>query len=193
MLWINGHHSPPLDKFFKTITNLGDGIVFIPIAIVTLFSGLRYFFALALSAAVHGLIVSLFKHVLFHGAERPRHFLNPDLLHFVPGIEVHASNTFPSGHTATAFCAAMAITLLSRNKTIGIISLIIALLVGYSRVYMAQHFLMDVAAGAIVGGLTTFIIWQLFENNQMPGWMNRKLNLPTQLKFKRSKRSVSQA
>jgi membrane-associated phospholipid phosphatase len=189
VLWINGHHTPLLDDFFKTITNLGDGLVFIPIAVLTLFVGFRYFFALALSATVHGLIVSLFKRVLFHGAERPSSFLSPDLLHFVPGVDVHATNTFPSGHTATAFCAAMAIALIAKNKVVNPIALLIALLVGYSRVYLAQHFLMDVAAGAVMGGVTTFIIWQLFENNQMPQWMNRKLSMPFQIKARNKKQT----
>ncbi len=193
VLWINGHHTPLLDIFFKTITNFGDGVVFIPIAIVTLFIGFRYFIALALSALVHGLIVSLFKRVLFHGAARPRNFLDPDLLHFVSGVNVHGTNTFPSGHTATAFCVAMIITLIAKNKSVGGVALILALLIGYSRVYLAQHFLMDVAAGAIVGAVTTFIVWQLIENSQRPRWMNRKLNLPFQFKSRSKKQSVSNA
>lgn len=193
VLWINGHHTPLLDIFFKTITNLGDGFVFIPIAVVTLFLGLRYFIALALSAVVHGLIVSLFKRVLFHGSERPRNFIDPDLLHFVSGVDVHGTNTFPSGHTATAFCAAMVITLIARNKMIGGVALLLALLIGYSRVYLAQHFLMDVAAGAMVGGITTFIIWQLMENNEMPRWMNKKLDLPTEFKPRSKRQTVSNA
>lgn len=191
VLWINGHHTPFLDTFFSAITNLGDGVVLIPIAIVTLFTAFRHFFALVLSGVALGLIMSLFKHVLFRGAARPRLFIDTDLLHFVQGVKVHSYNTFPSGHTATAFCVAMAMILVFRNKTISTIALLIALLVGYSRIYLAQHFLMDVAAGAIVGGLTTFIIWQLFENNQTPGWMNRKLVLSLYPKLKRRKGSVN--
>lgn len=193
VVWINGHHTPILDDFFKTITNLGDGIIFLPIAAFTLFVGFRYFIALAVSAAVHGLIVSLFKHVLFHGAERPRSFLNPDLLHFVPGVHVHSINTFPSGHTATAFCAAMAITLITKNRIIGVITLTLSLLIGYSRIYLAQHFLMDVVAGGVVGSVTTFLIWQLIESNQMPRWMNRKFSSPFQFKTRSKSQTVSRA
>jgi hypothetical protein len=42
VLFINGLHTPLPDDLFRTITNLGDGIIFISIIIVTLFILLRY-------------------------------------------------------------------------------------------------------------------------------------------------------
>ncbi len=175
---INGHHAPLLDVFYKTITNLGDGLIFIPVLIACLFIRFRFAILSIALCIVHGLLVSIFKRLLFADVARPRKYLGDDAIHFVDGISVHSLHSFPSGHTATAFCVALFIALLSRNKTIGLLTLLLALLVGYSRVYLAQHFLPDVAAGALIGCFTTYVLWQVFENSQLPQWMNRKLQLP---------------
>ncbi|WP_333820661.1 phosphatase PAP2 family protein [Ohtaekwangia sp.] len=184
VLWINGHHSPWLDLFFRTITNLGDGAIFVPIIILALFIRFRYAIIGLIASIAHGLIVSLFKHVFFPGMERPKNFLHNDLLYFVPGVEVHGTNSFPSGHTATAFCAALFLAFITRNKVIGTFTLLLAFLVGYSRIYLAQHFLVDVAAGAIIGCFTTYIVWQIMELSNTPTWMNRRLTI-SRLKVQR--------
>ncbi len=177
VLWINGHHNQILDLFFSTITNLGDGLIFIPLLLICLLVQFRYAVATVLIALLNGFLVSIFKRVLFPSLGRPRKFLNDELIHFVSGIDVHSAHSFPSGHTATAFSAALLVTLLTRNKTIGLISLSFAFLVGYSRIYLAQHFLTDVAAGAVVGCFTTYMGWQMLDHNALPEWMNGKLSI----------------
>lgn len=189
VLLINGNHSQFLDLFFKIITNFGDGIIFVIIIIVTLFIRFQYTVAAIMICIGHGLLISICKRFLFADAPRPRNFLDPDLIHFVSGVTVHGHNSFPSGHTATAFCAAFFIWLISRNVFAGIASLVGALLVGYSRIYLAQHFLIDVAAGATIGVFTTYIIWQIMEINQKPMWMNRKVN--SRIKFKKRRATVN--
>lgn len=177
VLFVNGLHTPLLDDLFRTITNLGDGIIFVPIIIVTLFIQFRYTVIAIVACIVNGLISSIFKRVVFPHLERPKMLLEVNDLYFVPGVEVHETHSFPSGHTITAFCAAVFLTLLVRNQIIGIVLLIIALLVACSRIYLLQHFMMDVAAGAIIGSFTTFVIWHLI-NGAQDEWMNRKINIP---------------
>ena len=57
--------------------------------------------------------------------------------------------SFPSSHTALSF--AVAVVLLRVSKPIGISAIIVALLVGFSRMYLYVHFPTDVLAGAVVG------------------------------------------
>jgi membrane-associated phospholipid phosphatase len=177
VLLINGFNTRFLDNFFSIITNLGDGMVFLPIVIVLLFISFRYAIMSLLVCVLSGLTSSFFKQVLFPELQRPKNIIDNSLLHFVEGVKVHGSHSFPSGHTMTAFCAALFITFVSKNKTLGLICLTFALLVGYSRIYLLQHFLMDVTAGAIIGCLCTCIVWYFFEINNTPEWMNRKINL----------------
>jgi len=62
--------------------------------------------------------------------------------------------SFPSGHTAGAFGAAVS---LSRMWPQGrIVWWVMALLMGYSRIYIGHHYPLDVAGGAMVGVLIAF-------------------------------------
>lgn len=193
VLLINGHHSLLADQFFKMITNLGDGLVILPIVAVALFIQFRQAIVITISSVAVGLLVSLFKRVLFPEMIRPKMFLPNDLIHFVPGVHVHGAHSFPSGHTATAFCAALLIALISRNKVWSGIALLLAILVGYSRLYLAQHFLMDVAAGALLGCFPTFILWHWMENLSFPKWANQKLSFVKGSKNQPTSGGVSRA
>lgn len=173
--WINGHHTPFLDTCFSLITNLGDGLVMIPVLLAFLLIRFRYCLMLLIIAIGHGVLASIFKRFLFAGLERPRAFLGDELLHFVPGITVHSAHSFPSGHTATAFCTALLIALVTRHQAVRVVALLLALLVGYSRIYLGQHFLIDVAGGAVLGCGTTYITWIFLRYKTLPAWMDRKL------------------
>lgn len=177
VLYINGAHTLWMDEFFKNITNLGEGFIFIPIFMVTLFIRFQYSLACILTLVSHALISMLFKQVIFADMLRPKGILSHKLLYFVPGIEVHSTHSFPSGHTMTAFGAAIFLALLSRNTLVGVVMLIVALLVGCSRIYLAQHFLMDVAAGALIGAFTTYVVWQLLDSAPKREWMRRRIRI----------------
>jgi undecaprenyl-diphosphatase len=70
---------------------------------------------------------------------------------------VPRSLSFPSGHTAGAFGAALAI---SRLWPAGrVLWWSIAILMGYSRVYVGHHYPLDVVGGAVVGVLVA--LWVL--------------------------------
>ncbi|MDO4198063.1 MAG: phosphatase PAP2 family protein [Erysipelotrichaceae bacterium] len=58
--------------------------------------------------------------------------------------------SFPSGHTASSFASAVAI-FASGNKKLGIVSIVIAFLIGFSRMYVYVHFPTDVLAGMMLG------------------------------------------
>ena len=59
------------------------------------------------------------------------------------------SRSFPSGHTATAFAAALFVGL--RVRRVLVPALLVALLVGLTRIYLGLHFPADIVAGAVVG------------------------------------------
>jgi membrane-associated phospholipid phosphatase len=174
VLYINGAHTPWMDQFFKNITNIGEGFVFIPIFIITLFIRFQYSLACILTLVSHAIISTFCKQVIFADMLRPSRIISHDLLYFVPGVEVYGTHSFPSGHTMTAFGAAIFVALISRNSLVGFVTLIVALLVGCSRIYLAQHFLMDVAAGGLIGAFTTYVVWQLLDSAPKREWMRRR-------------------
>ena len=175
VLWINSRHNEWMDQWFALYTNLGDGLIFIPLVIFTLYLRFEYTMMCVSVCLMSGLIVSLLKRIVFDPSPRPAAILDNSLLHFVGGIDVHHAHSFPSGHTCTAFCAALVLTLISRNRVVAVLGLVAAGLVAYSRIYLLQHFLIDTAAGATIGCLSTLLIWVLFESFEKPTWMQKKL------------------
>lgn len=71
-----------------------------------------------------------------------------------------SSFSCPSGHTGSSFAAAGG--LFAFNKKLGIPALVVALLVGLSRMYLFVHFPTDVLAGAVLGLLSAFAVYLLF-------------------------------
>ncbi|MBX2939806.1 MAG: phosphatase PAP2 family protein [Ferruginibacter sp.] len=72
-------------------------------------------------------------------------------------------NSFPSGHTATAFMSAEFLYQEYKHKSpwIGIAGYAVAAGTGYFRMYNNRHWLTDVAAGAGIGMLSTKIAYKL--------------------------------
>ena len=175
VLWINGHYHEGLDSFFGIITNLGVGLLFVPIVIFLLFFRYQYVIMAVLIWIIHGTLCYILKHNFFRVMKRPSVFLSDHPLHFAPHISVHTDYSFPSGHSATIFCATLFISLLSNNRKLSMALLVVALLVGYSRIYLLQHFLVDVAGGATIGIMTTLLIWYLFRMLTIPTWMNKSI------------------
>jgi len=77
------------------------------------------------------------------------------------GINALVSNppttgAFPSAHTTTAFAIATSIYLY--NKQLGVISYILAILIGLLRILGRVHYPLDILGGAIIGILITLTI-----------------------------------
>jgi len=64
-------------------------------------------------------------------------------------------HAFPSGHTASS--AAFFLVLVIASWRIGLPTLIIPLLIGFSRMYVAAHYLSDVVFALILGAICAFI------------------------------------
>ncbi len=75
-------------------------------------------------------------------------------------IELPKSFSFPSGHTGSSFAAAFGIFFF--NKKIGIPAVVVAALVGLSRLYLFVHFPTDVLAGALLGTLLAYMVYRIF-------------------------------
>jgi membrane-associated phospholipid phosphatase len=177
VILINGAHHEISDRFFTLITYGGDGKIFIPLILILLF--IRFGYAIIATSAWigHGMLCSILKRVVFPDMMRPAGLIDHDLLYFVPGVEVHNNFSFPSGHTATAFCFAVLVSLLVRKKIIFFLAIALAMSIAWSRVYLLQHFVMDVAAGAFIGSSVAIVTWYLFETYGRAEWLNKRLEI----------------
>lgn len=162
-LLINQINNPFFDQFFKYYTNFGDGLIWIPVLVYTYFYAKNKVSLVVTNFALSSLFAIILKKLIFPQAMRPSVLLQHGYqLHFVEGLKIHSSNSFPSGHTLTAFAVAFTIIMLiKKNNQLKYLFLIMAFLVGYSRVYLAQHYPIDAIFGAIVGIFSTYLSLQL--------------------------------
>lgn len=169
--WVNSYNASWADVFFDNATYLGDG-AFSLIIIAILFFRSRWMGILASgSFALSGLTSIFLKRVVFPHNLRPlKYFEHSDWeYHAIKGLNIYSYNSFPSGHTITAFAIFSLLAMLDERKGRGWVMAIFAILVGYSRVYLFQHFVEDVYAGSIVGTLSSLLIVYFF--NQ---WRERR-------------------
>ncbi|HHH52348.1 MAG TPA: phosphatase PAP2 family protein [Bacteroidetes bacterium] len=96
----------------------------------------------------------------------------------IENIDYHTGhNSFPSGHTFGAFALFTLLALSTKNKYLKIAYLFLAILVGLSRIYLAQHFIEDVVFGSFLGICLAIIFYYLFfilwKNKR---WMDFRFN-----------------
>ncbi len=149
---LNTYHAGWLNNFFISYTFVGNGLFAICLAAVYLLVARKGKEALLIvvSFLLSGIIVQLVKHLFF--SPRPKLFFGEGYhSFFISGIEFYHNNSFPSGHTTTAFAVATVLILQAKDSRYQLPVLIAAVLVGYSRIYLGQHFLADVLVGALIG------------------------------------------
>ncbi|NLJ31230.1 MAG: phosphatase PAP2 family protein [Clostridiales bacterium] len=147
-------HNGLTDFIFPLITSLGNfGAVWIAAAVALLISKKYRAWGVMLLAVLlltHVLGEYLIKPIV----ARPRPFLA------FPGrillIRPPAGYSFPSGHTATAFCSA--VILWKADRRFGISAAVLAALIAFSRVFLFVHYPTDVLAGLILGVICAFVV-----------------------------------
>ena len=94
-------------------------------------------------------------------------------IHFVKDLYILTVHSFPSGHAVTAFSAGVVLTYLVKDKRWGMLLLIAASLIGYSRMYLSQHFFEDVLAGSVIGVFVSLLWLSYIDRKQFinsPRW-----------------------
>ncbi len=152
------------DHFFNFFSNLGDGLLWIPLVVYFIYKeGKKMLPFLISSFAITTAFTQACKYLIVPDELRPTAAITNEFIHTVKGVTVHLTASFPSGHTATAFVFYLTFCLVFENKLWLIAGLLYALTVGYSRIYLAQHFPYDVAAGIVVA-IVSVIFSLLIQN-----------------------------
>ena len=162
----NKVNSPFLDFFFKYATYFGDGTMIAILFIALLFVKYRYAFAFLAASLTTSLFINFIKKFVLHDIYRPSKYFElyeTYQLHFVEGVKLHSLQSFPSGHSGTAFNVFLTMALLTKNNGLKFLFFIAALLVAYSRVYLSQHFLIDITAGSATGILFILLFHAWFD------------------------------
>ena len=169
-LFFNNYHSAFGDSFFVVANFFGEW-QFVIIAILLCVVLKNYYSALLMFVAFtfNGMFVQFLKKMVFPEYLRPKPYFEKlsstinTKLNFVIDIDINSYNSFPSGHTTQVFTIFLVLALLSKNSFVAFVCFWLALLSGFSRIYLQQHFLGDVYAGSVIATFLTFIFFFSFE------------------------------
>lgn len=151
VLFLDSNSTPFLDNIFLGVTAGGEFYFGLFIFILLLALGKKRCLMLYLISILLTIVVSQgLKRVVFEDEKRPATAYSE--LRDVHGMERHLNNSFPSGHTTAAFTFITVLVLAFEKKIwIQLAAPIFASAVGFSRVYLGQHYLSDIVAGAVLG------------------------------------------
>ncbi len=161
LLWIQENFRAPwMDAFWIGITKLGDAGWFwiVTILLLLCFKKTR---KIALMAALSLILCVVLNNLVLKtlvNRVRPYDAI-AQLRALVPPLK---DSSFPSGHTSVSFSVAW-IYYLVGNKKVGIAALVLAALIGLSRLYVGVHYPSDVLVGMLLGSGCAFFVWKKFK------------------------------
>lgn len=150
-----------LTFFFEEITDLGNGGWFWLVLGLGLMAkkktrlpGFLVLAAVAASGAVNNLVLKTL-------VDRARPFLADPGIHNLVNA---AGSSFPSGHTGSSFAAA-GILWQTMPRLYGCLAMVLATLIGLSRIYLGVHYPSDVLAGMLTGLLLAKLICKIYQTH----------------------------
>ena len=192
LIAINALRTDRWDTVFIHGTQLGEPMAYVVVMLIFATYRLRTALFAALTGGMVALLSGLLK--LYFAEARPMRFFFDnfeDVWHnlnlFDEGMRNWGYSSFPSGHTASAFALYSFVCFNVRRPKIliSIVCFLLALGVGFSRMYLLYHFLRDVTAGALLGLLIAvamfFLQWRLYPQAAVldDGIWWRRTSLPT--------------
>ncbi|MDP4179658.1 MAG: phosphatase PAP2 family protein [Bacillota bacterium] len=155
LFFIQDHfHNGILDKVMPLVTDLGNwGFLWLTVSIILIISKkYRKIGLMAMASFLLSFLLS--ENVIKYIVQRPRPFVLFDQYKLL--IPKPSNFSFPSSHSTEAF--ATAAILFKKSKVTGIVFLVIAALIAFSRLYLFVHFPSDVLGGIITGLICAFIV-----------------------------------
>jgi len=170
-LAINQFHRPALDVLCFLGTHLGDGVFSVVVGLIFLFLNRKIGILISISYLSSALVAQVLKRLIFADIHRPLWHLEKltNVIYYVPGgAEKVFHNSFPSGHTTSAFALFSMLALLSKQPALKVLCFFLAAFVAFTRIYLLQHFLIDTMAGALLGTIVSYLVYaQLFEKGKL--------------------------
>lgn len=165
LVWfMHEYQNPFLDGFFTFFTKGGTYYFLAGVSVIILIYKRRHGLIFISASLVLIVIAELSNHYIFSKTTNKVYFEGTEALKFNEVIEVYDFNGFPSAYTMTAFLIATFLTLMMNRRVWSMAMIVYAFFVGTSRIYLQQHFLIDVIAGSLMGALIAIIFYFSFEN-----------------------------
>ena len=139
---------PGLNEFMLTITHLGEETAFLVIALIVFWCVDKYQGHYLMGVGLSGTLISQFMKIL---CQIPRPWVRDPNFHALEDAIGEAGGySFPSGHTQSAVGTFGALAYTRKETWLRIVCLVLAVLVGFSRMYVGVHTPADVLVGAAI-------------------------------------------
>ena len=179
-------HTPFLDAIVPVFSDLVDWLPYLCVVLL-LFYRAGWATLLASNLLLSTLIVQPIKHIVH--APRPLTWFAenmPDIsLPLVEGVKMNLWLSFPSGHTTTFFVLffTLSIILCAENckgkYVLSFICFLCASFGAYTRIYLSQHFALDIFAGILIAVCSTLVLYFFLvkrtQNTRFWVWRVQKL------------------
>ena len=179
-------HTRFLDFVIPTFTNLVDWLPYL-VVLLLLFYRAGWATFLASNLLLSTLIVQPMKHILC--APRPLTWFAENMpnirLPLVEGVRMNYWLSFPSGHTTTFFVLffSLSIILCAENikgkNILSFLCFLCASFGAYTRIYLSQHFTLDIFAGILIAVCSTLVLYFFLvkrtQNTSFWAWRVQKL------------------
>ncbi|MBL4703023.1 MAG: phosphatase PAP2 family protein [Flavobacteriales bacterium] len=172
LLLINENHNGILDPIFKYVTHIGGGWFTFAICLVIFAMRFKWGIIAAISFMGSAVITQVLKRLVFDWDRPGVVFADKlDQLNLVEGVHLHSSFSFPSGHATAAAAAFCLLSLIMvEKKYLGFLFCFLAIMAGFSRAYLMQHFPSDILVGSIIGALTSLIVYAWLKDKKFGSW-----------------------
>lgn len=151
---------PVVNEFMLAVTYLGDEIAFLVVALILMWCADKKMGYYMLSVGFLGTIANQFMKLWFR-IPRPW-ILDPEFTILEQAREGASGYSFPSGHTQSSIGTFGAIAAITENKLLRWISIAIAILVPFSRMYLGVHTPLDVCVAAVMAIALIFALKPIF-------------------------------
>ena len=179
-------HTTFLDWLVPTFTNLVNWLPYLMVLLL-LFYRAGWATFLASNLLLSTVIVQPIKHII--RAPRPLTWFAenmPDVsLPLVEGVKMNYWYSFPSGHTTTFFVLFFTLSIILYEENIkgknifAFFCFLCATFGAYTRIYLSQHFALDIFSGIIIAIFSTLILYiflvKKLKNTQFWAWKVKKM------------------
>lgn len=172
--FFNGHRETAWVGFFAAITDLANGLIWYPLALIGIAAAYlrhgaraaasnpgrkrqetRAWLFMIASMASSGILINVMKFAI--GRERPRFLIADGLAEFHPfGLRI-ADSSFPSGHTQSIWTAMLSLSFIF--PALRPLFLLVAATIALSRIVVGAHYLGDVLASVFIA-FATVLLWR---------------------------------
>ena len=166
-LFVNNFVTDKLNLLFEIFTWIGSGWTYATVCLLVLIFNKKYFWMAVSCFAATGLLAQLIKYLL-PNIPRPITFFSQQNISIkIPnGAEKLYWNSFPSGHTVSAFSMFLLLSFLMKKNSVSFLFAACGFFVAISRVYLTAHFVRDTYVGMIIGVELTGILIKVFQKNK---------------------------